>query len=36
MTSPKVVLYKGNNDINALYTGKVGELTYNTNPNMVC
>jgi len=35
MTSPKVVLYKGNNDINA-FTGKVGELTYNTNPNMVC
>jgi len=35
MTSPKVVLYKGNNDINALYTGKVGELTYNTNLNTV-
>ena len=35
MTTPKVVLYKGNNDINALYTGKVGELTYNTNLNTV-
>jgi hypothetical protein len=35
MTPPKVVLYKGNNDINALYTGKVGELTYNTNLNTV-
>ena len=33
--TPKVVLYKGNNDINALYTGKVGELTYNTNLNTV-